>query len=285
MSQLNTANQSSPNFYNLGRGKLFFSALTNGIPSGGWRDLGNAPAFSVSSEEETLEHKSSQSGLATTDKKVTISRTTNVSFDLDEISFDNLADWFSGNAEANVTALANTTAYADEVILGTGAHNGDPSGPDMTSYSLDKWYEIYDSSGNRVYGIPANAVIEDGATTADEGTDYRIDRDAGLIMIISGGKFLANDPVTLTVTMASTVDEVRAFEQGSVTGALKFVSVNPANNDDVREWQFHQVTLSSDGDLSLIGDEFTTMSFTGVVEKNEAADADSPYVTIRGLGA
>lgn len=280
MSQLNTANQSSPNFYNLGRGKLYFSALTNGLPTGGWRDLGNAPAFSVSSEEETLEHKSSQSGLATTDKKVTISRTTNVSFDLDEISFDNLADWFSGDAEGSVAALELSTNYSAEEILAAGA------------YSADKWYEIKDTSGKRIYGLDqlGSYTIQYGASPTDAvaGTDYLIDEAAGLIMILSTGNITpASDVVEIDADFSAgiSVDEVRAFGQGSVTGALKFVSVNPANNDDVREWQFHQVTLSSDGDLSLIGDEFTTMSFSGVVEKNETADADSPYVTIRGLGA
>ena len=282
MSQLNTANQSNPNFYSLGRGKLYFSLLQNSLPRGGWRDLGNCPNFSVNSEEETLEHKSSQSGLAVTDKKLTISRTTNVSFDLDELSFNNLADWFSGDAEASVSALTIATNYTDEVILGTLASSG------YDTYLLDKWYEMRDSSGLRLHHLPSGYIIEDAGVLAVEGDDYEIDAVAGMIMIKSGGKFAADDPVTLTANYSGddvTTDEVRAFQQGSVTGALKFISVNPANNDDVREFQFHQVTLASDGDLSLIGDEFSTMSFTGVVEKNEVADANSPFVTITGQGA
>ena len=285
MSQLNTANQSNPNFYSLGRGKLYFSALTASLPTGGWRDLGNCPNFSINSEEETLEHKSSQSGLAVTDKKLTISRTTNISFDLDELSFDNLADWFSGDAAAN--AINYTATYTDEIMLGPGSHSTAEN-----SWVFNKWYELIDTSGKRIYNIDAaDAVPSFDVNTSDDmvkDTDYLLDEGAGMIMILDTATTNGHEGTVVDMTWSSgdtiATDEVRAFSQGSVTGALKFVSVNPANNDAVREFQFHQVTLASDGDLSLIGDEFSTMSFTGVVEKNETADANSPFVTIRGLG-
>lgn len=280
MSQLNTANTSSPNNYALGRGKLYFSALVNSLPSGGWRDLGNCPTFTINSEEETLEHKSSRSGLAVVDKKLTISRTTNISFDLDELTFDNLADWFSGDAVAD--------AYSIDLDL------TDSNLLTATNYVANKWYEMKTPGGARIYELDQGStsyIIEQtnpSDATLTAGTDYLIDEEAGLIMILStGAANPALDDIKLTVTggLTATMDEVRAFAQGSVTGALKFVAINPANNDAVREFQFHQVTLASDGDLSLIGDEFSTMSFTGVVESNTVADADSPFVTIRGAGS
>lgn len=280
MSQVNTANTSSPNNYALGRGKLYFSALVNSLPSGGWRDLGNCPTFTINSEEETLEHKSSRSGLAVVDKKLTISRTTNISFDLDELTFDNLADWFSGDAVAD--------AYSIDLDL------TDSNLLTATNYVANKWYEMKTPGGARIYELDQGStsyIIEQtnpSDATLTAGTDYLIDEEAGLIMILStGAANPALDDIKLTVTggLTATMDEVRAFAQGSVTGALKFVAINPANNDAVREFQFHQVTLASDGDLSLIGDEFSTMSFTGVVESNTVADADSPFVTIRGAGS
>lgn len=276
MSQVNTANTSSPNNYALGRGKLYFSALVNSLPSGGWRDLGNCPTFTINSEEETLEHKSSRSGLAVVDKKLTISRTTNISFDLDELTFDNLADWFSGDAVAD--------AYSIDLDL------TDSNLLTATNYVANKWYEMKTPGGARIYELDQGStsyIIEQtnpSDATLTAGTDYLIDEEAGLLMILStGAANPALDDIKLTVTggLTATMDEVRAFAQGSVTGALKFVAINPANNDAVREFQFHQVTLASDGDLSLIGDEITTMNLTGVAERNIAADADSPFLTIR----
>jgi hypothetical protein len=62
---------------------------------------------------------------------------------------------------------------------------------------------------------------------------------------------------------------------------MKFVAENPADNSEKTEYQFHKVTLRSEGDFSLIGDEWTTGQLTGTVESNSTADPDSPYVTTR----
>lgn len=287
MSQLNTANVSNPNFYSLGRGKLYFSFLSNDLPTT-WRDLGNCPSFNINSEEEEIEHKSSREGLAVTDKTLTISRTTNLTFDLDELSFENLAFWFSGAATANAPADTinyQTAPYGDEPIFGTGS--------EYPTYVLNQWYELKDTEGQRLYyldQLTSYSIELDGTpdTALVEGTDYLIEEEAGLILFKSGGAVTAGSSIiNFTASNANDIgiDKVRAFALGSITGAMKFVAINPANGDAVREYQFHKVSVASDGDLSLIGDEFSTMSFSGTVERNETADSGSPFVTIRGLGS
>ena len=75
MPGVNTTGVPNTNDYNLGRGIVYFSLLdTNGLPTGGYRDLGNAPEFNVSFETETLEHQASRLGLKVTDKEVVISQ-------------------------------------------------------------------------------------------------------------------------------------------------------------------------------------------------------------------
>jgi hypothetical protein len=66
-------------------------------------------------------------------------------------------------------------------------------------------------------------------------------------------------------------------------GALKFISQNPANNDESTEYQFHQVSLKAEGDFAQISDEFSQMQLTGTAERNTTADADSPTLTIRSV--
>ncbi len=279
MSQLNTANTSNPDFYNLGRGRLYFATLSSGLPTY-WQDLGNCPNLTLNSEEETIEHKSSRSGLATVDKKLTLSRETSINFDLDEISFDNLARWFSGDATAS--AETSTATYTDEAIFGTGSR--------LVNYELERWYDIRDAANARIYYLnlfDSYTITQSPSNDLVKGQDYEIEEEAGMLKFLAGGDVSAG---TTAIELTSTgtdvnIDKVEAFTQGSVTGALKFVAVNPANSDDVREFLFHQVTLASDGDLGLISDEFGTMSFAGTVERNEIADSDSPFCTVRGVGA
>ena len=77
------------------------------------------------------------------------------------------------------------------------------------------------------------------------------------------------------------MEEIQGMTQGNIVRAIKFIGENPANSDKQREYQFHKVTIASEGDLSLIGDEYSVMAFTGAVESSVLADANAPFVRIR----
>lgn len=81
----------SPNNYVLGRGVVYFDRRDpdTGLLTGE-RDLGNAPAFSLTLDLETLEHFSSRAGLRAKDKEVTLQITPSVSFQLDEVNVENV---------------------------------------------------------------------------------------------------------------------------------------------------------------------------------------------------
>lgn len=261
--------------YNLGRGILYFAPLdTDGTPLG-YRDLGNAPEFSISVETETLEHQSSRAGLKVTDKEVLISQKVSLSLTLDEINFENLAALLSGTAHGGST-------YTNPAVAGFAEIAGF-----IASVELGRWYDLEDSSGTRVYDIqtPAGVTLEVGATPLVQDTDYTLDAEMGRVFFLTTATNVAeNDTIDYTQAAdatSKTVDEVRALTQTAVLGALKFIAQNPASNDKVTEFQFHKVSLKAEGDFSLIGDEFSTMQFTAVAEQNTAADADSPTVTIR----
>lgn len=274
MPGLNTTGTANTNDYNLGRGIVYFAPLTNGLP-GAYRDLGNAPEFNISVEVETQEHTSSRAGLRTVDKEVTISQQINLTLTIDELNFENLALFFAGDTEAAYTNPAETANTGGTVLA--------------ASVELGRWYDIVDDNNNRAYGFSATSNLAfDNSTdtqTLTEVTDYTVDKELGRVFIHSSATNIEAGE-ELTVTWAADnaiadVNEVKSLTSTAVSGALKFVSINPVNEDRKTEYQFHQVSLSAEGDFSLIGDDFTQMQLSGTAERNETADADSPTLTIR----
>jgi hypothetical protein len=294
MPGVNATGQPKTSDYNLGRGTVYFSSHdTNSLPDtvAGYRDLGNAPEFNISIETETLEHQSSRQGLKVTDKEVLVSQKVNLSLTLDEINFENLSSLLSGTVHDDV---ANTGALTDAWVC-------------ATAWTAGRWYDVYTddprpgTDGVRVYDLSARGsdpdgagtiAVSDGTTTKTYPTDadysdyFLFDASAGRIFLPVGGYSTAA-PVTITTNTAgdTPIHEVRGLQATSAVGCLKFVAENPAAGDHRTEYQFHQVSLKAEGDFSLIGDEFSTMSFTAVAESNILADADSPILTVRTVPA
>ena len=273
MPGLNATGKPNTEDYNLGRGIVYFANLVNSLPAD-YRDLGNAPEFNISIEVETVEHQSSRQGLRVVDKEVVISQKISLTVTIDELNFENLALFFSGSTGTHTNV--SVAGFAEHQMITSAVHG--------------RWYDIVDSNGNRAYDVDsADLTVEVGATPAVLNTDYEVKSEMGQLFVVSGSTVItvgSNVDVTLAANgTARAVTEVRALTQSAVTGALKFVSVNPAASDAETEYQFHSVSLKAEGDFSLIGDEFTTMQLTGVAERNETADADSPTLTIRNVTA
>lgn len=283
MAGLNTTGLAAPGDYNLGRGKLYLASLSSGVPDdGGWRDLGNCTEFNVSVEVETLEHQSSREGLKVVDKEVTLSQKMNLSFTLDEINYQNLALFFSGEAEA--------AAITNPAVAGVTSTTLVTSALDYSAVG-GRWYDLKTAAGVRCYDI-ATANLSLNSDTAGlnnvlvENTDYTVDEKMGRVFILSGTTLVdPGDDIKFVLAAdagAVAPSEVRGLTQTNIIAALKFISENPANNDQQSEVQFHQVQLKPEGDFALIGDEWTQMSFTAVAEANTTlGGAGSPYVTVR----
>jgi hypothetical protein len=261
--------------YNLGRGILYFQ------PTGtsAWRDLGNCTAYTISTTSETLQHFSSRSGLKTLDKEVTLSRTTTSSFTLDELNDENLSLFFSGGKASHTNvAVAGFTIFsmipADDLELG-------------------RWYDIVNASGERAYDVDttdlALATSNVSPVSLVAGTDYTLDSEMGRVFILSTSTKVAtaisgDEAITAVLTAeatASDVHEVQVLTASAVQGKLKFIANNPANDGAKREYTSHSVNLKADGDLALIGEEYTNLGFTCALEADATADSASPTMTIR----
>lgn len=274
----NPAGTHTTDDYSLGRGKAFFASLdANDLPIE-YRDLGNVVELNISVEKEELDHQASREGLKVIDKTVVLSQKVTISsLVMDELNFENIAFFFSGSASAE--------ANAGQTGVPTPSNN-------LTVVTQGRWYDLYedatgkpttDSQGKRIYDIGAVTIQSAEGTASVLTTDYLVDSVMGRIFVVDGGNMDAGDydiTIAANASSAATVDVMKALTGSATEGALKFISENPASGDHQYEWQFHKTKLSAEGDVPLIGDEWTTLTVSGTAEQNAIADPDSPTLTV-----
>jgi len=248
--------------YTLGKGVVYFNRKDSetGL-STGERDLGNAPSFSFNIALEKLPHYSSRGGLKSKDKEIVSQMTPAIAFTLDEVNADNLALLTLADVET-VEQVGNSV--------------------------IDETHKAY--LGKRISlnyrGISAVTVkdADTGMTTYDAGVDYKIDTsldDAkiGRILILPSGDITEGQSLDISYTYATvTYTRIKAFAQTQVEGFLRFVSDNPAG--DQQELKIWRVSLTPAGDTAMIGDDWSTLGFTGEVLKDSTGHPDSPYMDI-----
>lgn len=286
--------QANPNDYVLGRGIVYFASVNaSGFPLE-FRDLGNCPEFSASLESERIEHQSSRQGLKVTDKEVVISTSASITMTLDEINLDNLALFLSGDVSEFAQAGGSVLGVQNVVLS--------PADAGAPETALGKWYDLYTRAdmssgaaypGNaadvRAYNLQTSGFAAEKtlSTALTEGVDYEVDYTMGRIFLFDTPANRAEFPLgteTMDVdftTLSTDIQEAAGLTTSEISGALKFIQKNAANNSVQAEYHFHSVTLSPEGDLALIGDEFGTMQFTGKAEAREAVDPSAPVVRIR----
>lgn len=99
--------------YVFGRGKLYFDQFNAAGVKTGERFLGNCPGFSLNVESEPFEHKSSTSGLSTTDLTLTVSVDFSAEITVDDMQLDNIGLFVGGNL---ATITQSNTPVVDESI-------------------------------------------------------------------------------------------------------------------------------------------------------------------------
>lgn len=273
----NTSGIPSSDNYLLGRGEVYFAELDANDNPVNFRHLGNAPGISLTREIESIEYTSSQSGAATVDKEVVTSQSATITITLDEVEFNNLALFTAGEivSQSNSAAVAGVTGSNNLALPAANAQG--------------RWYDLYQTATGAPTNNPHTDRIYDiGVVTitgAVEGVDFTVDRKMGRLFVIQGGAVLT-DGTTHSVDIAAnagaapTVEVLRGQTGITLVGAIKFISINPANGDKETEYQFHKVTLKPTGDLALIGDEFAQFQLEGKLESTTGPDSNSPFLNI-----
>ena len=168
-------------------------------------------------------------------------------------------------------ARTNTTAYVDDESI-----TGDGSGSATVNSA---------TGGSANAGTPFCLVQDDADTiTYVEGTDYELDTTLsddkiGRIKFLEGGTL--TDGATVHVSygyIALTYTLIKAFANTQIVGKLRFVSDNPAGNQqEVEVWS---VSLTPAGDTAFIGDDWSTLGFVGEILKDETYHPLNPYMAI-----
>lgn len=269
---INSTGKPDTRDYYLGRGKLYLAVLDASSIPGAYRDLGNAPAFAFSVEEESLDHFGSREGLKVLDKRVAISKSITISFTLDELNHRNAGLFFAGSVSSITNpAVAGVGADAgSEIIITTSSEEG-------RAYPL---LTAYDGSGLPVAfsARTVPVITEDPTGTPVDGvldTDFEIDKDSGLLFLIAGSAVLpAGSEIgwwsAADASAPATLDIMQALKAATQDFAVRFEGTNPANADEKLVLDLYSVQISADGDLPMISDEFATMSFTGAAQENSA---------------
>ena len=100
----------NPGNYLLGRGKLYLKGeFGTTLTDGGWRDIGNCTAFTLTQESEKKEHLSYLTGVKTIDLEVAVSTKVTIAFTIDEVqNLLNQAPFLSGVATGYNAVGGNT---------------------------------------------------------------------------------------------------------------------------------------------------------------------------------
>ena len=141
------------------------------------------------------------------------------------------------------------------------------------------------TGGTQTVGTPG-ILVQDATdtTTYVAGTDYEIDitlsdDKIGRIRIIETGSITAAEVLHVTYQYdALSWTQISAFANTQVVGKLRFVSDNPAGLQ--QELEVWSVSLVPAGDTALIGDDWSTLGFTGEILKDETNHPLSPYMNI-----
>lgn len=219
--------------YTIGKGKLMFK------PDGenNYRDLGNCPDFKIAIAAEKKEHFSSKAGIQEKDAEVVVKQTASGSLTLDDLIDFNLKSFIMSNAITNVAQ--GSGSITDQALTS----------------ALDRWQNL----GKKK--ISTVVVTGSGGTpTYVLGTDYALDTESGLIMPLSEGSIAEAQSLLVDFAYAAiTVKRLDAATATTLKGHVWFVGDPPVGRIlDVKGY----ASLSPNGDLSLIGEDWTQFGFS-----------------------
>lgn len=241
----------SPENYLYGKGEVFFR------PEGtsGYMHLGNCPAFGLTLELEKAEHFSSMAGVKEKDLSKVIQKTVKSSITMEELSPENL----------NLVLLGNEITTAMQADL-------EIDGVEVTTIP-GRYVPIVSGKIRLDDVIVADAAISP-TTTYVEGTDYALNREAGMIMALPGGSI--SDTCYVTASAASVkTSKINALANSSASGELYFVG----NPDIGPKWQVRgwKVDLSLSGEIPFISDDVAQITVEAEFQADRSNHPASPF--------
>lgn len=176
----------------------------------------------------------------------------------------------------NAITIAKTFATgANGAVSGATLAGGTDVTETLEEVELGRWYQLGKSDE-----LP-QGVREIGGVTitgVDPGS-YTVDAPAGRIYLKEdAGDIIGGDDLEVNYGMQAGVDDIVIARSDTIEGEMQFIANNAAGKNDDYYWPY--VKLSPDGDLSLKGDEWLTMTFNFEILKRDVL-AERQYITRR----
>lgn len=246
----------------------------------GLRYLGATKELTLTQENETLEHKSSECGFNKTDMEIVISSKLSGSLTVENITSENLAMFFAGDVSKVVQQAKTNNKEVMFVYPSLGYKLGktkeNPNG--VFSATITK-IEAFDTK-NKADAKKENDSAQAG-TTLVENTDFEYNKNTGYLAFgdTDSTKHIKEEGTWVLVTydLASAKRDVVISKGTSIIGELVVRGCNAYGEN--REYRLPKVRLSANGDISLKGGEdFITIGFDIT-----ALEGDEPMLYVNGL--
>jgi hypothetical protein len=227
----------------LGRGLVRFSTFRSGVGDGyvpaGFRDIGNCPAFGLTTENVMLDHYSSQGGLRVKDKSIVIEQNTTGSITCDDINIENVAMFFFGT-QSTFTQTTSETAVNESIT------------------NVKKGYTYQLGTALSITGVRNVSAVVVAGKTVD--VDYSVDLVRGLIKVLPGGTVAEDSTLAVSYMRAAASRKQVISSINEMKGAIQFV----ANNGEGPNIDYYlpYVKITPNGEYNLISDQdWQTMQF------------------------
>ena len=232
-----------------GRGSVLFSPFVGGAFTGQFRHLGNCDAFSVGIAPEKVTLIDYTTETSSPYKEVVKKVDIPIKISGFEFASFNMKLAFMGSE----TTYTQTAATLTETLAAS---------------SITGLKGAFFRTAKKDISSP---VVAQGTTTLTSGTDYSVYNAAsGVIRVLPTGA--AADGTALTIVYVAGAITSRQQVVGGVltsqTGRLVFLPDNTTGPD--QECVIWNASITPDGDIGLIGDDFLKWNLTGSVQSDAA---------------
>lgn len=244
----------------LGRGKVYFDRLDASGASTGLRFMGTVSELAISGSQEKREIRDFSLPGAPVLAEAVIASDFTLRLTAHEFTRENLALAFMGD-EAGLTQSSGSVV--DEVLATTARKS-----------------RAYQCASRKISAV----TVKEGAATLVAGTDYEVsDADAGMIYITDAApNVTGTGNLTISYTKAAIAspgwDKVRGAMQTAVRGRVLYLG-DPATGPrtNVNVWR---VSLSPEGDVGFIGDDFAGFQLSGKIESDATNHPTEPFFVV-----
>lgn len=256
--------------YTLGRGRLFAARFTAAqvsagitaatMPLGGFKYIGNTPEVTLTSEEETLDHFDSDSGIRTKDDSVSLQVNRTGSFTTDNIDVNNLGMLFLADGVSSVVQASATGATYTYV------------GATPNSFIQVGQTASLPTGVRNISNVSVRTGVGFSTVVTPTG-NYEVDETSGRVFILPGSTAIlaAGTDIQITYDCAAGTREQVISKSTSIYVALQYIADNPRGTN--RDVMMPLVKLAPNGDYNLKGDEWQQISFSMEVLKKGSLEA------------